>query len=233
MIQLSSWELDEYETFDTKGIGCNSDIYIRNGSLLKIINKQVLYSHSDMEENIKYLCTLKHNNISFPDEIVYLDGEFRGYITNKRFRGEPLIKVIENIINGYDDLSFDNVISIKNQLIKMVQFFTDNNVLIDDLNISNILLDFLTAQVVDLDFYKVCNLHNLKVKNMEIFNEYFKDVFTMILSRNMKLYEDVYIYNILFTNKKNNLSYENYVDDVVSLLSNHSIKTLGGILEYK
>lgn len=97
MINLTSFELNYYDKFNTHNIGKNSIIYNDGDKLLKIIDENVLKNNSNIESNIDYFLNFYNKNISFPTNKVYVDGTFKGYEMDL-LKGYNLIRKIEKSV---------------------------------------------------------------------------------------------------------------------------------------
>ena len=172
-------------------------------------------------------------NIAFPIDKVYLDNTFSGYTMNM-LDGSNLIRKLNKICIGLGDMSLKEVIDVKNNSIELIEYLTNNNILMVDYNLSNVLINDNDVKFIDLDFYKKYESNDLYTKNIEAFNNGFKDLFLIMFNKNNNLLmEDVYLYNMLYSNMKNNINYEKYVDEVVVLIKKDNVKSLGEIINYR
>jgi len=234
LINIHEDDLSAFDIFKSK-MGTNSDIYIHDNKLLKLINDNTLQNNPDIKSNVEYLINFTHDKISFPIDIAYVNNNFKGYEMNI-LTGNNLLEKVFKVRDSKDDLSFEKIIKIKNSLLELVLFFSENRILMDDPNISNVLIDNNGAKYTDLDFYKKCTDNNLYSTNLSLFNYSFKDMFIIIMNKNRNiniLQENIYLKNMLYANEKNNLSYTKYIDDIISLLYKDNIKTLKELKEYR
>ena len=156
--------------------------YVNNSVYKEYIEEPVLYNISDLwldfeaektgkdaVKNLFNLLSINRKNSATPEVIYVVDNILRMYKTKKM----PGI-LVDNITTD-DEIVIMDLLLAWIEAYKEAEFYSENGILMYDLNTSNALLDKNSLKFIDLDFYTKEEIDDYE-ENVEAVNLVFKDL---------------------------------------------------------
>ena len=165
MVNISPYDIDYLKPIVKEVNKGNFSICYKwdNDNIIKIFrhmhpkykNRQSIFYKKYLlaEEKLQELLKIKIDNVALPSDLVYINGEFAGFIM-PYFKGSTLSKYIEKKINN-DMFDLDEINDIYNSLYYKINLLSSKNIVVNDIKPDNIIVLNNDFCIIDVDFYYI------------------------------------------------------------------------------